>query len=183
MKLGKHWVEHIAESEDPQSWVMAVNEISAHSRCKYRLDKVTGQLMLARALPPDVAFPTSYGFIPHTRSLADDEETDVHILSAEPLLPLTIVRVRVVGGFVERMSDERRPEERLLAVAVDDPSVARIRDLADIDAKLKAQLEHFVLTYKQDQDVKAHFDRWLDRDAALDHLRQAFKLARKRAAK
>ena len=76
MKLGKHWVARIERSEDPESWVPAVNEISTGSRCKYRLDKTTGQLELARALPRDVAFPMNYGFIPHTRCCADDEETD-----------------------------------------------------------------------------------------------------------
>jgi hypothetical protein len=37
--------------------------------------------------------------------------------------------------------------------------VARIHDLADIDGKIKAQLERFVLTYKQNEDMKAKFDR------------------------
>ena len=183
MKLGKHWVAHIAPSEDPDVWVPVVNEISRGSCCKYRLDKVTGQLALARALPPHVPFPTNYGFIPQTRSEADDEETDVMVLSGEPLLPLTIARARIVGGFVESTTDEADPEERLIAVAIDDPAVERIHRIADLDPDLKDRIEAFVRTYKQNEDVEVSFDGWFDREAALDRLRRDFKAAKKRAAK
>ena len=98
MKLGKHWVEHIEPSDDP--------EASSASCCKYRLDTVTGQLMLARALPHDVAFPTNYGFIPHTRCATDDEETDVMVLSTEPLLPLAFDRLQ--RGF--KLAKKRSPK-------------------------------------------------------------------------
>src|SRR5689334_637861 len=183
MKLGKHWVARIARSDDPSEWVPVVNEISRGSRCKYRLDKVTGQLELARALPPGVSFPTSYGFIPHTRSQADDEETDVMVLSGEPLLPLTIARVRIIGGIVESPSDEKMPEARLLAAVLDDPAVDHIHDAKDIDGDLKGRIEMFVRTYKQNEGVTVSFDGWLDRGAALDWLRRDFKAARKRTAR
>jgi inorganic pyrophosphatase len=183
MKLGKHWVARIERSEDLQSWVSAVNEISAGSRCKYRLDKVTGQLQLARGLPPGVAFPANYGFIAHTRCAADDEETDVLIVSGEPLLPLTLVRARIVGGFVESTSDQDRPEERLVAVAADDPSVDHVQRITDLDDKLRLAIEQFVLTYKQDQNIKVSFGGWLDREAALELVRRDFKQAKRRAAK
>jgi inorganic pyrophosphatase len=183
MKLGKRWVEQIPRSDEPDAWVPVVNEISSGSCCKYRLDKTTGQLELARALPRDVAYPTNYGFVPHTRSGADDEETDVLVLSREPLLPLTIVRARVFGGFVETTSDQAEPEERLLAAAIDDPSVAGVHGIEDLGDELRVRIETFVRTYKQDQDVQVSFDGWLDRDTALDRLRRGFKRARKRPAR
>jgi inorganic pyrophosphatase len=183
MKLGKHWVARIERSEDPESWVAAVNEISTGSRCKYRLDKVTGQLELARALPQDVAFPTNYGFIAHTRCAADDEETDVLIVSGEPLLPLTIVRLRIIGGYVESTGDESPPEERLVAAAADDPSVDHVQRITDVDDKLRLAIEQFVLTYKRNEDTKVSFGGWLDREAALQLLRRDFKQAKRRAAK
>jgi len=183
MKLGKRWVENIPPSDDPDAWVPAVSEIPSGSSCKYRLDKTTGQLELARALPREVAYPTNYGFIPHTRCSADDEETDVLVVSGEPLVPLTIVRARLVGGFVETTSDQEEPEERLVAAVVDDPSVERVHDIADLDGKLREQIETFVRTYKQNQDVQVTFTGWFDRSTALDRLRRAFKRAKKRAAK
>src|SRR5213078_1476982 len=132
MKLGKRWVENIPPSDDPDAWVPAVSEIPSGSSCKYRLDKTTGQLELARALPREVAYPTNYGFIPHTRCSADDEETDVLVVSGEPLV----------------------------AAVVDDPSVERVHDIADLDGKLREQIETFVRTYKQNQDVQVTFTGW-----------------------
>jgi inorganic pyrophosphatase len=183
MKLGKHWVEHVAYSEKPDAWIYAVNEIPTGSCCKYRLDKVTGQLSLARALPHAVTFPTNYGFIPHTRSAADDEETDVMILSAEPILPLTIVRIRIIGGFIETTADKRKPEERLIGVALDDANVAAIRELDELGLELRERIERFVREYKQNEEVKVTFDGWLGRDAALAKLRKDLRLAEKRAPK
>jgi inorganic pyrophosphatase len=181
MKPESSWVSRIEQPHDPSDWVTAINEIARGSRCKYRLDKTTGQLALARALPPDVSFPTSYGFIPHTRSEADDEETDVLVLSGEALLPLTIVRVRIVGGFLERNSHKRAVEARLLAIAVDDPAVEHVRELADVPATLKMQIEQFVMTSKENQQVEVSFDGWLEREAALTRLRQALDASKKRA--
>jgi inorganic pyrophosphatase len=181
MNPEQSWISRIERAVDPADWVPVVNEIARGSCCKYRLDKTTGQLALARALPPDLAFPTNYGFIPHTRSQADDEEADVLILSCEPLLPLTIVRARIIGGFLEASSHKRAIEPRLLAVAIDDPSVAQVRRLADVAPDLRQRIEAFVLTSKEDQRIEVSFHGWLERDAALEQLERAFQAARERA--
>jgi len=183
MKLGQHWVGQIAPSREPEAWIPVVNEISSGSCCKYRLDKVTGRLSLARALPRDVCYPANYGFVPHTRSKADDEELDILVLSGEPILPLTVLRARLVGGFAETASDEADPEDRLLAVAVDDANVAAIRCLADVDEKRREAIEHFVRTYQQNEDVRVSFDGWYDRDIAVDRLKRGFKRAKRRPPK
>ena len=183
MKSEESWVARIEPSDDPSVWVPVINEIARGSCCKYRLDKQTGQLALARALPPDVSFPTNYGFIPRTRSDADDEETDVLVVSGEPLLPLTIVRARIVGGFIETNSHKQSAEPRLLAVALNDPAVEQIRDLQDIPKNMKTRIEAFVLSSKEDPHVEVTFDGWLERAAALAQLERAFEAARERPPK
>src|SRR3954471_24880326 len=181
MKLGKRWVAQISPSDDPAAWVAVVKEIPSGSSCKYRLDKITGQLELARVLPREITYPANYGFVPHTRG-ADDEEIDILVLTREPLLPLTIVRAHVIGGLVERASDQAEPEERLLAAAIDDPGVAGVRGIEDL-GELRGRIEAFVRTYKQDQGVEVALERWIDRDTALEALRCGFKRAKKRPAK
>lgn len=180
MKLGKRWLAQVRPSDDPDAWVPVVNEIPAESSCKYRLDKITGQLALARVLPRDVVYPANYGFVPGTRG-ADDEELDILVLTREPLLPLTIVRAHVIGGLVERAS-QQAPEERLLATAIDDPSVAGVHGVDDL-GELRGRIEAFVRAYQQDQGIEVTFDGWLDRSAAQDRLRRGLKRARKRPAK
>ncbi len=181
MKLGKRWVAQVPPSDEPDVWVPMVIEIPAGSSCKYRLDKTTGQLALARVLPHEVTYPANYGFVPQTRG-ADDEEVDILVLAREPLLPLTIVRAHVIGGFVERAGDRPEPEERLLATAIDDPSVAGVHGVDDL-GELRGRIEAFVRTYKQDLGIEVAFEGWIDRGAALDRLRRGFKRARKRSAK
>src|SRR5215468_2108459 len=166
MKLGKRWVAQIPPSDDPDAWVPVVNEIPSGSSCKYRLDKPTGQLALARVLPREVTYPANHGFVPGTRG-GDDEEIDILVLTRDPLLPLTIVRAQVIGGFIERASDQQEPEERLLATAIDDPSVAGVRGLDDL-GELRGRIELFVRAYKQDQGIEVAFDGWLDRGTAQD---------------
>jgi inorganic pyrophosphatase len=182
MKLGKRWIEQIAPSDEPDAWVPVVNEIPSGSSCTYRLDKATGQLKLARVLPRDAAYPTNHGFVPQTRCGADDEEIDVLVLSREPLLPLAIVRAHVIGGFVARTGDQAEPEDQLLATAIDDPSVADVRSIDDL-GELRGRIEAFVRTSRVDPDVQVSFERWLDRDTALDRLRRGFRRAKKRPAK
>jgi inorganic pyrophosphatase len=181
MKPGKRWVAQVQASDDPDAWVPVVNEIPSGSSCKYRLDKTTGQLALARVLPREASYPANYGFVPGTRG-ADDEEIDILVLTREPLLPLTIVRAHVIGGFVECASDQAEPEERLLATAIDDPSAADVHGVDDL-GELRSRIEAFVRTYQQDQGIEVAFEGWLDRTAALDRLRRGFKRAKKRPAK
>lgn len=182
MKPESSWISRVEQPDDPSDWVHVINEVACGSCAKYRLDKTTGQLLLARALPPHVPFPTNYGFVPHTRSDADDEEIDVLLLSGQPLLPLTIVRARIVGGFLETNSHKRAVEARLLAIAADDPAVEQIRDLAAVPVSLRSRIESFVLASKEDEKIEVSFDGWLERDAALAQLQRAFQASKKRAA-
>jgi inorganic pyrophosphatase len=182
MKLGQRWIDEIDRSDAPEAWIPVVNEIASGSCCKYKLDKATGRLSLGRALPRDIRYPANYGFIPQTRSEADDEELDIYVLSAEPIVPLTIVRARVIGGFIEIASDADGPEDRLLAVAFDDPNVSEVRDRADIAGSLREAFESFVRRYKAHQGVQVSFDRWYDRGEALDRVRRGFEAAKQRPA-
>lgn len=160
-----------------------VNEISAGSSCKYRLDKATGQLSLARILPDGIRYPANYGFVPGTRSKADGEEVDILVLAPEPLVPLSTVRARIVGGFAEQSSDEDMPDDRLIAVVVDDPSSARILGLADVDTAFRDDLATFVRTHKQNEGIQSEVCEWFDRDEAITRVARGFKRGRRRPAK
>jgi inorganic pyrophosphatase len=185
MKLGKQWVSKITRSDDPDEWIPAVSEIPSGSCCKYKLDKITGHLELDRVLAKTVRFPTSYGFIPGTRSPADGEETDVLLISCEPLLPLCHVKVRIVGGYTETVHDDEDngPEDKLVGVVLGDPNVAATRELTDVSRELRDEIETFVKTYKADEDIEVSFDGWYPRADALIKLHEAFRRGHKRAAK
>ena len=179
--LGQQWIDEIEISERPAEWVYYISEIAAGSKQKYTLCKRTGRLRLKRALPDGLEYPTNYGFIPHTRSEADGEEIDLLAITTEPLLPLTICHVRVIGGFTIHSTD-KDPEDKLVGVAVHDPRVEKLHELADLDDKRRAGIEAFFSTYKRDRGIIVNFQRWFDRLEAIAKLEDGIRAARRKQA-
>src|SRR6476469_8877323 len=98
-----------------------VIEIPKGSKLKYEIDKRTGMLMLDRVLYSSVHYPANYGFIPQTHA-GDGDPLDVLVLMEEPVHPLTLVRARAIGGF--SMRDDKGIDDKIVAIAVDDPAVS-----------------------------------------------------------
>jgi hypothetical protein len=97
----------------------AVIEIPRGEKNKYELDKETGLLRLDRVLFSSVHYPHNYGFIP--RTLAEDGDAlDVLVLGQEPVVPLTLLMARALGGF--RMRDEEGIDDKVVCVHVHDPA-------------------------------------------------------------
>ena len=177
-ELGTRWLKRIARSDEPNKWVPCICEIARGSKAKYALDKKTGQLQLDRALAPGLEYPVNYGFVAHTMS-TDDMEMDVLILSEEPLLPLTIVRVKIIGGLTVEEGDKGR-EDKLVGVATDDPSVDMINDLEQVPRDQRAHIERFLGAFKRDQRVESHVSGWFGRHEAHQRLAKALELGRKK---
>jgi inorganic pyrophosphatase len=177
--LGQRWVDAIEPSGSITEWVPYVNEISTGSKIKYALDKSSGLLLMHRAMEAGLSYPTNYGFVPHTLAKADGMEIDLLALSTEPLLPLTIAKVRLVGGCTIHSGDESSSEDKLLGVAVGDPGVEAVIDINHVDAKMKARIEEFFSVYKDDEAIETVVERWFDRVTAIDKIRVGLKAAKK----
>lgn len=76
----------------------AIVEIQKASHLKYEQDKKTGLLVLDRVLA--IPCPHNYGFIAGLPLQADGDPLDAFILSFEPLVPLSQVKIRPLGIFV-----------------------------------------------------------------------------------
>jgi inorganic pyrophosphatase len=176
MQYGKQWLKKVPKIVDIEKPISAICEIPAGSRCKYKLDKATGHLELGRVMAPECAYPTDYGFVPRTKS-SDGMEVDILIMSSEPLLPLTVVECRIVGGFTLATAHEGT-EPKLLAAATRDPALGHIHTLDQVDRKLRDRIEHFFTTYKLVQEIKTTFEGWADRPLALLWLDEAIAAAK-----
>ncbi len=181
MQHGKQWLKKIRRIEKIDAPLIAVCEIPAKSRCKYKLDKATGHLELGRVMAEGCEYPTDYGFIPRTRS-SDGQELDILVITSEPLLPLTTVEVRILAGFTIH-ADEEPPEHKLLGAATRDPSIGDVRDLLDVDKTLRNRIETFFTTYKNVEDVHVTFEGWCDRSTALGWLKTSLAAAKKKSPK
>jgi inorganic pyrophosphatase len=123
-------------------------EINKGSKNKYEIDKETGVIALDRAMHSAQDYPFDYGFVPQT--LWDDGDAlDVVLLTTYPLFPGVLVRARPIG--IMHMIDGGEADEKVIAVPVDDPRFAEVKELSDVNAHTLKEISHFFATYKQIQ--------------------------------
>jgi inorganic pyrophosphatase len=135
----------VATGEDPGRLFHCVIEVPYGSKNKYELDKSTGLLRLDRVLYSAVHYPANYGFIPRTYC-DDGDPLDVLILCQEPVHPLCIMRGRPIG--VITMSDDQGRDDKIIAVAVDDPEFSHTNDVNDLPPHRLREIKQFLTDYK-----------------------------------
>jgi inorganic pyrophosphatase len=163
-----HPLHDILVPESIEEFVPAVIEIPMGSKLKYELDKRTGLLMLDRVLHSSVHYPANYGFIP--QSHADDgDPLDILVLMQEPVVPLTIVRARPIGGF--QMRDDKGIDDKIIAVAVDDPAFSHMKDVNDLPPHLTREFQRFFEDYKALENKMSVVEGLYSRTEALDVVR------------
>lgn len=152
--------------------VMALIEIPQGSRAKYEIHKPSGLLMLDRMLAASMVFPINYGLVP--RTLAEDgDPLDITVLTLLPLEPLCLVKARIVGSLT--MTDRGEVDDKLLAVAIEDPSVNHIRTLDDWPDHLLKEMAHFFARYKEIEGKPVTVHAPKGRAEALKQLEKSFQ--------
>lgn len=131
--------------EDCTAWFPAFIEIPMGSMVKYELDKPTGLLRVDRILYSAVHYPANYGFIPRTYC-PDNDPLDVLVLCQEAVVPGVLLRARAIG--VMRMLDNKAEDDKIIAIHLDDPDNAEVRNISDLPVHRLRQLQRFFLDYK-----------------------------------
>lgn len=160
-----HPIHDIVLPESFDSHFPVVIEIPKGSKLKYEIDKRTGMLMLDRVLYSSVHYPANYGFIPQTHG-GDGDALDVLVMMQEPVVPLTIVRARAIGGF--RMKDDKGTDDKILAVAVDDPAFSHYSEGSQLAPHLLIELQRFFQDYKVLEGKMSEVEGMYDRARALE---------------
>ncbi len=118
-----HPLHDILVPESLEDFIPAVIEIPQGSKLKYE----TGQANRSIDARPRALF---LGPLPGQLRLRaavardDGDPLDILVLMQEPVVPLTIVRARPIGGF--SMTDDKGIDDKIIAVAVDDPAFAAL---------------------------------------------------------
>lgn len=120
-------------------------EIPKDSHNKYEIDKATGLIKLDRANYGSSAYPFDYGFVPQTH-WDDGDALDVIVLTTYPLDVGILVEARPVG--ILNMNDNGDPDEKILAVPVEDKRWDHVRELEDVNAHTLKEIVNFFETYK-----------------------------------
>lgn len=138
-------------------------EINKGSKNKYEIDKETGIIALDRVMHSAQDYPFDYGFVPQT--LWDDGDAlDVVLLTTYPLQPGILVRARPVA--IMHMIDGGEADEKVIAVPVDDPRFAEVKDMGDVNQHVLKEISHFFATYKQIQKKEVTVGEFEGKDAA-----------------
>jgi inorganic pyrophosphatase len=149
-----------------------VVEIPAGSQLKYEIDKRTGLLLLDRVLYSSVHYPCNYGFIPRTHA-DDGDALDVLVLMQFPVVPLTIVRARAIGGF--RMRDDKGEDDKIIAVAIDDPAFSHYQATTELPPHLLKELRRFFEDYKALEGKFSEVDELYNQARAAGVIRTAIE--------
>lgn len=146
-------------------------EIPANSSpIKYEVDKDTSTVWVDRFMATAMFYPANYGFVNQTLGL-DGDPVDVLVITPYPLQAGVAIRCRPVA--VLNMSDDGGQDAKVIAVPVDKltPIYKDVKDLADVPALLKAQIQHFFEHYKDLEPGKwVKIEGWGDVNAAKQEL-------------
>ena len=153
-----------------------VVEIPKGQRNKYEMDHATGRIYLDRMLFTSTRYPADYGFVDGTLGL-DGDPLDALVLVEEPTFPGCVIRARTIGMF--RMTDEKGPDDKIIAVAAGDPRQEHLQDLRHLPEFERLEIQHFFEVYKDIEPGKSvEGATWAGREAAELEIEEA----RRRAA-
>lgn len=154
-------------------------EIPKFSKNKYEIDKETGIIALDRVMHSAQDYPFDYGFVPQT--LFDDGDAlDIVLLTTYPLAPGILVKARPVA--IMEMEDGGERDDKVVAVPVDDPRFAEVKDINDLNPHFKKEMTHFFETYKKVQNKEVKVGEWkgaADAKAAFAKSREMYENGKK----
>ena len=143
----------------------AVIEIPRGSTNKYEVDAATGIIKLDRVLYSPLFYPFDYGYIPQTHYL-DGDPLDVLVLLSHPTFPGCVIEAAPIG--VLKMSDDKGPDEKILAVALRDPRFGYRRSIKELNDHTTKEIQHFFEVYKTLEEKAVQIHGWEDREFALE---------------
>jgi inorganic pyrophosphatase len=163
----------------PQT-VNALIEISQGSKLKYEIDKPTGLLKLDRVIYSSFHYPVNYGFIPQTLG-KDGDPLDILVMCSEPIQPLCLVEAFVIGNM--QMIDTGLIDDKIIAVAVKDPSVNYIKSLKEVPPHIFKVLKNYFEQYKVLENKKVEINDFQEKEIAFEIINEAIEFYKKKYPK
>ncbi|HXS54644.1 MAG TPA: inorganic diphosphatase [Hanamia sp.] len=152
--------------------VNALIEIPQGSKSKYEIDKKTGLLKLDRIIYSSFHYPVNYGFIPQTLG-KDGDPLDILVMCSEAIQPLCLVEALVIGNM--QMIDQDLIDDKIIAVAVNDPSVNYIRTLDEVPPHIFKVLKNYFEQYKVLENKKVEINDFQEKEKAFEIINESIE--------
>ena len=147
---------------DERGNLRCIVEAPRGSTVKTKWDPSLEAFVLGRPLPLGMQYPRDWGFVPSTRA-PDGDPLDVLVLHDASTWPGTVIPARLIGALTvtDRIADETRRNDRLIAVALDAVRYSALRDARRLEEKARAQLERFFLAITEDLPKEVRVRGWV----------------------
>ena len=153
--------------------VNTIIEIPEGSRAKYEIDKQTGLLKLDRVIYSSFHYPVNYGFIPQTLG-HDHYPLDILVICSQSIRSFCLVRAKVIGNM--QMIDSGEYDDKIIAVAVDDPSVNHFENIDELPQHYLLEMRNFFEQYKVLESKKVEIDNFQDKETAHNVVLEAIEI-------
>ncbi len=164
MKIASNNPWHsVSPGDHVPDYVNGIIEIPKNTRAKYELDKDSGLLKMDRVIYSAMYYPENYGFIPQTYC-DDHDPLDILVLSQIAIVPLCLVRAKVIG--VMRMLDGGELDDKIIAVAENDMSVNHFDDISRLPDHFLLEMKNFFEDYKKLEKKTVLVEEFQDAETA-----------------
>lgn len=170
MQTVNHPWHGVPAGENAPRIVNAVIEIPQGSRNKYEIDKESGLLKLDRIIYSSFYYPCNYGFIPQTYG-DDKDPLDILVITSAPVQALCLMEAKVIG--VMQMVDSGDADDKIIAVAANDPSVNHYNNIEELQKHFFSELRHFFEEYKKLENKTVIVEEFQDKTTALKIIQDA----------
>lgn len=158
----------------------AVIEIPKDSKVKYELDKKTGLISVNRILHSSMNYPLNYGFVP--RTYCDDKDPlDILVVCQSEIFPGSVMKVRPISGL--HMIDDGEIDDKVIAVHVDDPRTAYIKEKEDLGDYFFSEVKHFFQQYKHLENKKVVIEKIYSKEETLKIIEESVSFYEKNRSK
>jgi inorganic pyrophosphatase len=156
--------------------VHVVIETPRGSRVKFAYDPKLKAFVLRKSLLTGLTYPHDWGFAPSTRA-DDGDPLDVMVVHDGATFPGVVVICRVIGILQIEQKSRNKSErnDRVFAVPLRSHSEKALKDVRDLTAPIREELEKFFIATEELEDKKLKIIGWEGPGPALMAIRQAAK--------
>lgn len=156
--------------------VNVVVETPRGSRAKFSYDPELKAFSLSKSLLTGLTYPHDWGFVPSTRA-DDGDPLDIMVIHEAATCPGLVIACRVIGILEIEQKSKHKAErnDRLFAVPRRSHAEQALKDIHELSAPTRQELEKFFIATDELEDKKLEMIGWKGPKAAVEIIKDGTK--------